>query len=170
MRTNQMLVSRKVRSRTNKRGAALVEAAVVIPSMLVFLGCIVFAHTSYSAKMDKQLGTRAGALYFASHNCDGQPPADMMPPVQQGYGAGGVDVGGKDPSALNSDGLNAGLQQTSAMAHAKPADTPVYGKAVTDGRTIYLNRQIHAESEVHCNERSYPNKWTAVVKYALGLK
>jgi Flp pilus assembly protein TadG len=163
-------VSRRVRSRTNQRGAALVEAAVVIPAMLIFLGCIVFTHTSYSAKMDKQMGTRAGALYFASHNCDGQPPADMQPAVEQGYGAENPDLGGKNAGALNSDGLNAGLKQTSAMAHASPGDTPVYGKAVTDGRTIYLNRQIHAESEVHCNERSYPSKWTAVVKYALGMK
>jgi hypothetical protein len=171
MRTTTMHSgSRKARGRASQRGAALVEAAVVIPVMLVFLGCIVFAHRSYTAKMDKQMGTRAGSLYYASHNCTGEVPADIVPPVSQA-GENGADVPagqGVDANKLggeNGGAAAAGMNTSWLLVHAKPEATPVYGSAVSNGQRIFLNRQIYAESEVACNEKPHPNKWTAMFQF-----
>jgi len=36
---------------------------------------------------------------------------------------------------------------------------------VQDRTRVFLNRSIHAESEVACNEKAFPNKWTAVIEF-----
>ncbi|MDB4937180.1 MAG: hypothetical protein JWP87_4152 [Labilithrix sp.] len=161
------------RSRRHARGAALVEAAVVVPVMLVFAGCIMFAHRSYAAKMDKQMGTRAGILYYASHNCEGELPPGTVPPVKQSADPGTGDVPGgpaTDSSRLSGDqgsaqGAAAGIDKSWSMAKASPADTPVYGSAINDRKTVLLNRTITAASEAGCNEKPYPNKWSATFEF-----
>jgi hypothetical protein len=160
------------RSKSRSRGAALVEAAVAIPVMLVFAGCIMFAQRSYAAKMDKQMGTRAGILYYASHNCEGEVPAGVVPPIRQQADPGQEDVPGgaaTDPNRLggggNTGGAQAGISKDWNLAKASPPDTEVFGKAVQDRQTVPLNRMIHAESEVACNEKAFPNKWTAIIEF-----
>lgn len=158
-------------TRGSRRGAALVEAAVVIPVMLVFLGCIMFSDRSYEAKLDKQMGTRAGILYFASHNCEGSVPEGIVPPIKDSADVGTDIPGGKatDPSRLggggNTGGAAAGMSKDWNLAKASPADTPVYGSAVQDRTRVFLNRTIHAQSEVACNEKAFPNKWIAIIQF-----
>jgi hypothetical protein len=164
-------MKKSFRKRASRRGAALVEAAVVIPVMLVFLGCIMFANRSYEAKLDKQMGTRAGILYYASHNCEGDVPAGVMPPVRTTGDTGAEPPSGPatDPSRLggggNTGGAAAGMDRSWNTAKAAPADTPVYGSAVQDRTRVFLNRSIHAESQVACNEKPFPNKWIAIIQF-----
>lgn len=163
------------RSRRLSRGAALVEAAVVIPVMLVFAGLTMFSYRSYEMKFDKQMGTRAGTLYYASHSCTGDMPGGIVPPSKSAESAdpGGDPLPGgnaTDPSRLGGDqgsmeGASAGLKKSVSYAKSKPKDSPVYANAVNDRKSVPLNRMISAESEVACNEKSYPNKWSAVFKY-----
>jgi len=163
--------SRNLRKRAARRGAALVEAAVVIPVMLVFLGCIMFANRSYEAKLDKQMGTRAGILYYASHNCEGEVPAGIQPPIRTTGDTGAEPPSGPatDPSRLggggNTGGAAAGMNRSWNTAKASPPDTPVYGSAVQDRTRVFLNRDIHAESQVACNEKPFPNKWIAIIQF-----
>lgn len=169
--TSNLMRARVLRSRAGRRGAALVEAAVVLPVMMVFLGCIMFAHRSYDAKLDKQMGTRAGSLYYASHNCEGDVPPDVVPPVKQEADPGGTEIPGgqaTNPSRLggeNGGAAAAGIDKSWQLVHAAPADTPVFGHAVQDRQRVPLNRSIHAESEVACNEKSHPNKWLAIFEF-----
>ena len=167
------------RSRRAMRGAALVEAAVVIPVMLVFIGTIMFSYRSYEMKLDKQMGTRAGTLYYASHSCEGGMPAGIVPPKTESQSAdpGGDPLPGgnaTDPSRLGGDkgsmeGAAAGLKKSVSYAKSHPADSPVYANAVNDRKTVVLNRMISAQSEVACNEKSFPNKWSAVFKFLVGF-
>ncbi|MDB4942703.1 MAG: hypothetical protein JWP97_2237 [Labilithrix sp.] len=165
------LLPSRLRSRATRRGAALVEAAVVIPVMLVFLGCIMFADRSYEAKLDRQTTTRAGILYYASHNCEGDVPEGVGAAADTGETGTGDLPSGKatDPNRLggngNAAGASAGLSRSWNTAHAKPDDTPVYGTAVQDRKRVFLNRTIHAESSVACNEKPFPNKWTAIIQF-----
>jgi hypothetical protein len=165
---------RNTGTRRSQRGAALVEAAVVLPVMLVFLGCIMFANRSYEAKIDKQMGTRAGVLYYASHNCEGNVPAGVLPPIRatgdSGQSQAGAPSGaGTNPSRLggggNTAGAAAGMERSWNTAKAAPADTPVLGSAVQDRTRVFLNRNIHAESQVACNEKPFPNDWTAIIQF-----
>ena len=57
--------------RARSRGAAMVEGVIVISTMLVFLGAIVYTRKSYGMKLDLQQQTRSNVLYYASHGCTG---------------------------------------------------------------------------------------------------
>ena len=150
----------KLRSRARRatRGAALVEAAVVIPVMLVFAGLTMFSYRSYEMKFDKQMGTRAGTLYYASHSCTGDMPGGIVPPSKAAENAdpGGDPLPGgnaTDSSRLGGDqgsmeGAAAGLKKSVSYAKSKPTDSPVYANAVNDRKSVPLNRMISAESEV----------------------
>jgi len=137
------------------RGAALVEAAVVIPVMLVFLGLIVFVHKAYDTKIVKQTNTRATTLYYASHNCKGNVP-DSLSPSGVGTSSQADPVAGdgtvqKGGSSTKLD-ATAGLQTAWNYAHVKPEDTTVTGSASNDRKIVSLSRNVHSESEVYCNE------------------
>lgn len=154
-------------NRRNQRGAALVEAALVLPVMVVFIGLIMFTHKSYDVKMDKQLGTRAGSLYFASHACKGPIPNDVAPPIADSSDANVIPKGPQDKNAgklgsSNSGAATAGVKRGNNLVKAQPADSTVGGRAVQNGKSFGLTRQIHAASEVACNEEVFKSKWTAV--------
>ncbi len=164
---------RKSSDRRRSRGAALVEAAVVIPVMLVFLGVIMFTNRSYEMKLDRQMGTRAGILFYASHNCETNPPAGVEAPARttgdSGQSQAGVPSGAAtDPNRLggggNTGGASAGMDRSWNTAHAK-SDNTVYGSAVQDRTRVFMNRAIHAESQVACNEKAFPNKWSAIIQF-----
>jgi hypothetical protein len=159
-----MITNLRKRNRSKERGAALVEAALVIPVMLVFLGLIMFTHRSYDTKMNKQLGTRAGTLFYASHACKGEIPADVVPSLDSadpGVPSSKGDNAGKlGPS--NGGAGAAGVSRSWNLVKAEPKDTDVTGSAVSDRKRVGLSRKIHAASEVACNEEVFPSKWTAV--------
>jgi hypothetical protein len=153
------------RSRWRRRGAALVEAAVVIPVMLVFLGCIMFVHKSYAMKLNKQHTTRSGAMYYASHACKGDPkgiPAPIAESADPGIPAGPAEKNAGKVGQSNSPGARAGVERSNNLVKAKPADSDVNETAVQDRQTIKLNRKVGAFTEVACNEETHPNKWLAV--------
>jgi hypothetical protein len=155
----------KRRNRRKERGAALVEAALVIPVMIVFLGLIMFTHKSYAMKMDKQLGTRAGVLFYASHACKGDIPPDVVPSVDDTDP--GLPATKGDPSKLggsNSPGATAAVKRSNNLVKALPPPSDVTGSAVADRKRVGLTRQVHASSEVACNEEVFKSKWTAVFK------
>lgn len=162
---------RRRRLPTQMRGAALVEAAVVIPVMLVFLGLIMFTHKSYEAKLDKQAGTRAAVLYYASHACSGEPPEGVVPQVTDDLDPGIPDLAGQTAKVGAAaqklrPSEQAGLNRSHNLVRARPADTTIYGTTVNDRQTSVLKRSIHAESEVGCNEKIYGSNWTGVFGYA----
>ncbi len=155
---------RSFRSRRSQRGAALVEAAVVIPVMLVFLGVITFTHKSYSTKLDKQTTLRAATLYYASHACSGEAPAGIAV-TTEGIDPG-ADTGQADSAAGKLDpSVGAGISRDWNMVRVNPGDTTVTGSAVNDRRTVSLQRTISTFSVVGCNEKRYDNEWTKVFSF-----
>lgn len=52
------------------RGAALVEAAVVIPVLVALLGVGMMLARAYSEKLEANQAIRASALDYASHDCE----------------------------------------------------------------------------------------------------
>ena len=56
--------------RSRARGAAMVEAAVVLPVLVAFLGVGMMMHRAYADKIEQNQGIRAGALDFAAHDCE----------------------------------------------------------------------------------------------------
>lgn len=155
------------RRKARARGTALVEAAVVLPTLVMFLGCAVFIHRSYSVKIDKQMGTRAGVMYYASHSCEGKIPQDVVPVLDYANPGNNrvptdIDTSKLGPSAPI---VRAGIQRSWNLARAKPEPTVVSGSAVRDGATVALTRNVSAASEVACNEKAYPGQVKAMVNF-----
>lgn len=153
-----------------RRGAALVEAAIVIPCMLLFLGLTMFTYKSYSTKIDRQTATRAGAMYYAQHTCERTSPAlgDIA------AGTEGQSSGVQDPSSVDGAGAvsgaaTQGLSKDWQLARARPGDTTVTGSAINGNSVLSLQRKIHAESTVACNEKVYKNDFTAVFEFAVSF-
>ena len=146
----------------------MVEAAVVIPTLLVFLGLIMYVHNGYAAKMDKQFGTRSGTLYYASHSCEGTAPEATVPMVDE------VDPNGGDPAQAKADKAaskldaneRAGIDRSLNLVRAQPTDTSISPtRIIRDGKSSFLSRKIHAASEVACNEKRFDNPWTSVFQF-----
>jgi hypothetical protein len=168
------------KKRSRERGAALVEAAVVIPVMLVFLGLTMWIHNSYDEKLASQTSTRAQVLYYASHNCDEEVPSELA--VQLGTKTSGSTPGKSSQDGDTSDG-NAG-----AADHASEKlggdtqeglkrswnlvkthrDTSVAGTAVQDRQKVSFSVPIASNSEAACNEKRFDNSWTAVFGFIKG--
>ncbi len=157
-------------SRARKRGAALVEAAVAIPVMLVFLGTTMFVHKSYDTKLAQQTGVRAEVLYNASHNCDETAPAEMS--NQLGGTSSGTNK--STDQAPSEDGEEATRGATKLRDSEKQGVSrswnlvkshrsgPVNGSAVQDRQKLTWQRTVTADGEVACNEKRFDNDWTAI--------
>jgi len=169
----------RIRARRAKRGAALVEAAVVIPVMLVFLGLTMFVHNAYDEKLASQTSTRAQVLYYGSHNCEEEAPEDVATQLGTKSGGGGVaKEGGESDQGGGSAGSNeaghldgnvqAGLSKTYNVVKSH-RDGTVAGTAVQDREKVSFSAPVQANSEAPCNEKRYDNSWTAVFKFIPGF-
>jgi len=153
--------------RRRSRGAALVEAAVVLPVMVSFLGLTMFVHRSYADKIDLQATTRSEILYYASHNCEGGTPAavstqgDAADP-NNGQGTAETGLGGKS-------GVTGGLNRDWQLAKSTRKATTNAQKVVLWKQSYMLSRPIHGDSEVACNEKRFDNSWTAVLGFVAGF-
>jgi len=165
----------------------MIEAVIVISTMLVFFGLIVFVKKAYSAKLDLQQQTRANVLYYASHGCPGKGGV-LEGTAQVSAGNDRISVSGSTAEGVGSPHVDtvAGkstMPSASAMgrtwntAHAA-AVTLVAWYAVWDSnaktekggaiklRPHALTKAITAFSSVSCNEKKYDDQWTAWYEFA----
>jgi len=151
---------RKTRTsrRTRQRGAALVEAALVLPVICTFLGFMIWFHSIYQTKQEVSLRARAQAFTYASHACNGAaPPAD-------GSANGSI----KGRTATNASNVGPGKSSMSTRfntTHAT-ADGTARGKGGTTGG---WERQIRYEAAVMCNEREAPSGLAGMASFAVGV-
>jgi hypothetical protein len=75
-------VSVLLAGRTRRRGAAMVEAGLVLPVLVCFLGLGVMMFRGYETKIAQNHAIRGRALSFAAHDCD-----ERAMPVAAGSGA-----------------------------------------------------------------------------------
>lgn len=157
--------------RSKQRGAALVEATVVIPVLLVFLGLIMYSAQSYGRKIDAQMNSRATTMLYASRACDGDAPdsissrtEDDTADLDPGLGNKGDEVGSK-----LDEKTQAGISRTSRLVTASN-DVTVSGKAIVDDQssihTEYFNQNIHSYSQVACNEHVYDGFFSSMIGFA----
>jgi hypothetical protein len=168
----------RIRARRRQRGAALVEAAVVIPVMLVFLGLTMWVHNAYDEKLASQTSTRAQVLWTGSHNCEEEAPEEVATQLgTKSTGGGGRDQGSADPggggAGQNEAGklsanVQAGLSKTYNVVKAH-RDGNVAGTAVQDRTKVSFSTPVQGNSEAPCNEKRYDNSWTAVFKFIPGF-
>lgn len=150
----------------SSRGAAMVEGMVVIPVLLVFLGLMKWTHDGYARKQDRQMMTRASLMSYTSKACKGDAAnatlnAESGPDVQGEAGGSGVKAA--------NDEMGAAMSGNVSIAHSRPPDVTVSGRAVRDRQSFQLSRTIHAESENMCNEKVYGGFWSQIPGFAKDL-
>jgi hypothetical protein len=154
--------------RSRERGAALVEASLVIGVLVVFLGCMVFVKDSYRGKIQQQHDTRLDAFNYAAHNCESGGNASKEAGnanIIQTNDPGTGKVLSNAPKGQESQGISDKTSSSMALSHSTKSEK-IQGRAhgyATNGASLAndtgttapLERQIRSDSYVFCNEHPY---------------
>ena len=158
------LIHQRTKRRIARRGAALVEASVVVPVLVIFLGLMTYVYRSYREKITQQNSTRENAMYFASHGCQGSSSGISG---FGGFGPAQVALNADD----NSDAANVigkkgdpGAQASTSRSFNQ-ANSSLSGTVVVGGHL----RRINSESHVFCNERPYDGNIAGWAQFAFGF-
>jgi hypothetical protein len=170
---NERHIRTRLKRRIGRRGAAMVEGVIVVSTMLLFMGLIVWTRKSYGMKLDLQQQTRSNVLYYASHGCEGAGATS----------APGGTVDGSSPEAQNAANKSNVPNKAAASRTYNTASATANG--TSDWQTAWdvnarggqggeinlqkqsLSRPISAASKVTCNEKKYDNQWTAWFKFGV---
>jgi hypothetical protein len=139
--------SRKWRRR-HQRGAALVEAAVVIPSFVLLLGGMLFLHHVLREQQRVMKQTRNDAWTFAMKSCTGNGVGVPTPPFSSTM-----------PGAPGSDNLSDHLDKATASKSSSVS--------VTSDSGFNFSQSVSAHTVVFCNNQTSPGDIPGVVKWLI---
>ncbi len=147
-RPNRTLARARVNNRARARGAVMVEAALVLPLLVVFLGLNVFFHRAYKAKIRVRSEAREAAFESASRACpSGTNATESSMQTGTGAAAGGTDLG--QTAAKKGDGTSAVMSFDHGTAKASKSATVSWKTAYGPWEKTLKP----AESFVYCNEK-----------------
>jgi hypothetical protein len=168
-------ITTAARKRARARGAAMVEAIVIMTTMLVFLGMNVWAYKAYGGKIDQANSTRRDALYFASHSCEGangsDPDSYTVAALKGNRNSGGG-------SSLSLRGMveavrgGGGSFDLVGTARSEKGPTAVSGTAIINANPqggiklvkAPLTARLATASAVGCNEKPLGDKFIALLR------
>jgi len=151
----------KHRCRASHRGAALVEAAVVMPVIVTFLGMMMWFHNLHVVEQDTALKARYEALSRASHGC--------------GVGGGNFADSSVSDALGPGDGSNAlaaagkGLFQGALSLLFSPSTVEEHGVAQGGLFASAWTHDVHHTSKVMCNEPKYPDGLLGLLPFATNI-
>lgn len=152
----------------------MIESVIVISTMLIFLGLIVWMRQAYGMKLDLQQKTRSDVLYYASHACEGDNGGSAQSRT-------GGTVPGANPAAngASASGLPEGQAANRSWNSASGSlSTTVNGQAVWDqnangqGGSINYGKMplasaVKAASACTCNEKKYGSQLIAWAQFGI---
>ena len=133
------LHARRFSRRAQKRGASLVEAAVVLPILCMFLGLNLYVKASYDERIFEQSTTRRETAFYASHACQGSGGTD----TEDGGEYGPPSTSEEDPGQKD---------QRTGDALSRKFNTSVK-KMSKEVKEAGLSRKVSAASWMMCNEK-----------------
>lgn len=134
--------------RRRQRGAALVEAAVVIPTFILLFGGMLFLHHVLREQQRVMKDARNRAWTFATQSCAGG-----------GVGIPNPDFTSTMPGAPGADKLSDNLGKASASASG--------AVAVTDEGLFAFSQSVSAHTTVFCNDQTEAGDIKGVFKWLL---
>ena len=144
----------RISRRRRTLGAAMVEAAIVLPIMTSFFGMLTYNYKSLDTRMQADSAARASVADSASHNCEGgSSNASIM---QMGLGV--LD------SATSSAGAKHGDQGAAQILGnaVQAAGQTIVANAVTK----YGQRSVTGSAKMTCNEKPFDGNIGTWFKYA----
>jgi hypothetical protein len=152
-------------ARGSARGAAMLEGIIVLTTMLVFLGLIVWTRNAYGLKLDMQQQARSNVLHHASNGCeDGGNGGGPMPMGDlPGAGTEGPSNGAATATrSWNSTSVSTtGRATGSAIVNRSPRGIRVQRSPLVSNVT--------ADSNCVCNERKYNSQLSAWIRFAADM-
>jgi hypothetical protein len=136
----RLRIPRIQRSRRAERGAALIEALIVISTLMVCFLVLIFFRELYMRHLMAARTARAGVLAYAQVGCEGDSPADWLGSDDLGR----LSAGQANPST--SEAIPEGAMQRAADADDRA--TKVMGEikgTTTEGGEGFLNKTIDTE-------------------------
>lgn len=154
--------------RRGSRGAAMVEAAVVIPVMVSFLAVIGVMKNGYDRKITQNQQTRSQVLDYASHNC--QSTTISYSGTSQSSSTG-VNAGGASAGEATADGAQASVGSPKASGIMAKAEVKSETSSVGDRRSGIKGRGltllVRGENSVAlCNEEPQDGSLGGAFSYA----
>jgi hypothetical protein len=143
----------------------MIEGLVVMSTMLVFVGLIVWTRNSYAMKMDLQQETRASSLYYASHGCSGDKGSSSS--ERSGTVQDSSPEAENAAKKTNLSGAVAVASRVYNTARSKATGTSALaaiwdaagGKGALNLKKQGLKRSIESDSKVTCNEPEFDGGW-----------
>lgn len=133
------LRARRFSRRAQKRGASLVEAAVVLPILCMFLGLNLYVKAAYDERIYEQSTTRRETAFYASHAC-------------QGSGGTDTEDGGEYGPPATSEEDPGQKDERTGDALSRKFNTAVK-KMSKEVKEAGLTRKVSAASWMMCNEK-----------------
>jgi hypothetical protein len=160
------------RSRARSRGAALVEAAVVLPVMVAMLGLSMMMYQAYSTKLVSNQQIRSEVLDYASHNCKSQTitySGNSKGGGSVATGQGGVgsndSISGGAVGASGGSAKTSGIMAKSEVSYTEKNINNPKPSAALKGKG--LNLKVNGEkSTALCNEEPEDGNIGGVFSYA----
>lgn len=151
----------------------MVEGVVVVSTMLVFMGLIVWTRKSYGMKLDLQQTTRSNVLFYASHGCTGAG-ASSAPGGTVDTGSPEATNAANKSNVANKGGASRSWNTASASANDTSSWQTVWDVNARGGQGGSINlqkqglsRPINAASTVTCNEKKYESQWSAWFQFGI---
>jgi hypothetical protein len=153
----------------------MVESIIVISTMLIFLGLIVWTRQAYGMKLDMQQRTRSDTLYYASHGCEntgggiGRAGGGGTIPGGGGPAANAAGKSGLPDAAAVNRSWNTASGSLSGTANAQAVwdQNARGGNASISYGKLPLSASVTASSQYACNEKKYDSQLTAWFKFGV---
>lgn len=158
--------------RKRTRGAAMIEAVIVLSTLLVFLGLIVWTRNSYGMKLDMQQSTRSSSLYYASHGCTGDKGGSTSEASGTVPDSSPEAENVAKKSAISGSAVASRVYNTaSAKLAGKSTWAAVWDSNAGSGRAMEpkkqgLSRPVEGSSKVTCNEPEYDGGFNDFIDFA----
>jgi hypothetical protein len=136
------------RSKHKSRGVAMVEAVVLMPVLIVFLGSFMYVKTLFDQRMGRQNQTHKKSSEEALKSC-------------QGGGATGLITGCK------GRGVNLGLAESDKKSSG--TITVHVGRVDSDDTKTTLSSEVNAHSTRLCDEKPENGTPLGMIKKAASL-
>ena len=140
-----------------ERGAALVEACVVVPVFIVLFAGMLFLHQVLQKTQEAQLSARTIAWTQAMRGCQGSAEIEQPDLTSRMDTAPGSSV-----SLTASSGKATGSKSDAASVTMLGSGPAAVGEA-SAGPSFY--QAIHARAVVMCNANTEPGRISDVVKW-----
>ncbi len=177
---------RSSRRRASRRGAAMVEAIVMISMFIMFFLGMVYFRSMYQQKLKVQRLARAAAVSYALAACNGDPLASIKADLgtatdnNSGQQQGGANLGGMtpNPSGVGSNAGSSASPVASAMGNEGVVGDPIAGinvKAPAAGTStgkfgtqIGFKANVSSDAYMSCGENQEDGDVGGALKYIQG--